>query len=284
MVCGEGQVERGNSFVQTLYEAFLENIIKSLYDITVDIREYINICRSLWSQYSEPLRESKIRKTLNSALAGSTEVQLEPKDVISILDRKFQPRLRTFMEKGIPATALVVPVMGGNSSAAGVHELPVMMKYLLLAAFICQINRPDRDKELLSIQKNGRRRRNSRHRDNDEEIAFGSNMEESKSLQRRYFPAERMLSVFVSIVSNLDNSTTTAAGNDTGKGLQAVESMSFYNNISFLRDIGMIHEHGQRQSDDTIRLRDPKYSCPLTKEDAKSIAASINFPLDRFMK
>lgn len=294
---GAERAERGKDFRGPLYDTFLENIIKSLHDITVDVKEYVSICRSLWSQYTEPLRKSKIRKTLNAAMRDSAEMQLnstmgdsggvqpDTKQVISILDRRFQPRLRAFMEKGFSAGALVFPVIGGSRSAADeVHDLPVMTKYLLLAAFLCQINRPDRDRELLSIEKNGRRRRSSGHRDNDEENAFGSNVEESKSLQRRYFPAERMLSVFNSIVSNLDDSAATIPARDKVSGLRAVESMSFYNNVSFLRDIGMIHEHGHRQCDDTIRLRDPKYSCPLTKEDAKSIATTINFPLGRFMK
>lgn len=274
-----------NVFVDKLFEAFVENIIKSLHGVTVDIREYTNICRSLWRQYSEPLQKRNIQKTLSSTTGGPTEIPLDPEQVISILDRKFQPRLRAFMEKGVSASTLILRDTGGSRLAAEeAHDLPIMAKYLLLAAFLCQMNSPDRDKELLSIEKNGKRRRSSGHRDNDEENAFGSNVEESKSLQRRYFPAERMFSVFTSIVTNVDDSTNSTSSRDKIGGLRAVETMAFYDNISFLRDIGMLHEHGQRQPDDTIRLRDPKYSCPLAKEDAKSIAATINFPLGRFMK
>ena len=286
MIRGDAErAGRNNDFVDKLYEAFLENIIKSLHDITVDVREYTSICRSLWSQYSEPLRKNNIRETLSSVKGVSTEMKIEPEQVIPILDRKFQPRLRMFMERGVSASSLSFPNAGGNRLAVDkAHDLPIMTKYLLLAAFLCQMNSPDRDKELLSAEKNGKRRRNSGHRDNDEENAFGSNVEELKSLQRKYFPAERMLSVFNSIVSHVDDSTVTTPGHENVQGLQSVESMALYNNISFLRDVGMIHEHGQRQCDDTIRLRDPKFSCPLTKEDAKSIAATINFPLGRFMK
>jgi hypothetical protein len=286
MIRGDAEQEHNeNDFASVLYEAFLDNIIRSVHDITVDIREYASICRSFWLQYTEPLRERNLRKTLNSAIGGSTEEQMEPEKVIAILDKKFQPRLRTFIEKGLSANVLVIPDSVGDKVRVGhIHELPVMAKYLLLAAFLCQVNSPDRDKELLSIEKNGKRRRTSGHRDYDEEIAFGSNEEESKSLQRRYFPAERMLSVFVSIVTNSDDSAVNSSGFEKTEKLRAEESLSFYNNISFLRDIGMIHEHGQRQCEETIRLREPKYSCPLTKEDAYNIAASIKFPLGRFMK
>ncbi len=286
MIRGDAELERNEyNFASVLYEAFLDNIIRSVHDITVDIREYTSICRSSWLQYTEPLQKRNLRKTLSTANGGSTEEQIEPDKVIAILDKKFQPRLRTFMEKGLSADALVIPDSGGDKvRASRIHELPVMAKYLLLASFLCQVNSPDRDKELLSIEKNGKRRRTSGHRDYDEEIAFGSTEEESKSLQRRYFPAERMLSVFVSIVTNCDDSTSKNAGFDNIDKLRAEESLSFYNNISFLRDIGMIHEHGQRQREDTIRLREPKYSCPMTKEDAYSLAASIKFPLGRFMK
>jgi len=251
----------------------------------------VRIGRTLFRAYIEPLRPASIEKTLDSARkslllsqkpsansnheVNSSRGHSLQQQVILLLDRKILPVLRSELQRGVWS----LESRGEDVS----DDIPCLAKYLLLAAFLCNHNRPDRDKYLFSIQKNGKRRRGQGADGYDEEeIAFGpGSQQRPKVFRPKTFPMERMLSVFVSMVG-LNHSSTSSIGDDDER-LRSLGGSAFYENLAQLCDMGLLHEYPARSDTDAVRLSEPRFWTPITMEDAQAIAASMAFPLDRYI-
>lgn len=232
-------------FRSALRQSFLGTLVQSLHDRTLDLKEYLRMGREVWPRYSEPLEPSKINRTLAVAkqVAASNDTAIVQGEILSLLDRKFLPQMRSILERG--------------SIAPSVHEFPSLQKYALLAAYLCQVNRPDKDRKLFSIEKNGRKRRAT---DNaDEEGAFGL-----AAKRVRTFPVERMLSVFVSVVG------LHSTGSDEER-IRSLGSTAFFGSLAELREMGLVLGDARR------------CWCSLSASEAQGIAKSLNFPLDKYM-
>jgi hypothetical protein len=186
-----------------------------------------------------------------------------------------------------------------SSKAACDSALPYLSKCLLLAAFVCQNNKSDKDKALFTIQRNGKKnsRKGDRAGDNDADaLAYGSTsleQQELKVLRPRTFSLERMLSLFVNIVGliggeeKLKLSVNVYESKDL---LQSMGSICFFESLGRLRQIGLLHE-AQGTSIDSdvytsfegIDLTSTKYWCELSRYDAEALAKSVDFPLDNFL-
>jgi len=283
-----------STFKQAIYESFLDTLVQSLHDLTSDIKEYIRFGRTLWPTYTEPLHSSAIDNTLNSIRKSlsSTGGQLDgidsvlvQREILSFLGRNIMPQLRPALDRGLftfGSTSTEAPAVAKRISF---HEMPSLTKYLLLAAFLCQLNRPDRDRHLFSIQKNGRRRQNNSDNVGGEDLAFGSSNQgqQPKTLRPRTFPLERMLSVYVSLVGLNQAQSSSGSRIDHEEKLRSLGSTSFNASLADLRSMGILYEHPRRSPTDLIRMSEPRFACSLTTEEAQEIAKSLNFPLNRYI-
>jgi hypothetical protein len=240
-----GNTSISSTFERSVYDSFLDTIVQSMQSHTTDVKEILHIARSLWPSYLQPL----------------SSMDSEPSEkILSVLHRKILPSLRNELEHSLFS-------LRGNTDN-NVHKMSLWSKYLLLSAFLCQVNRADRDKHLFSIEKNGKRQRANTNRDREEDIAFGK-----RTTQRpKAFPLERMLSVYVSLV-----------GLNQEDELGSLGSVAFFQSLANMRDIGLLHEQPMRTADQPLRLVEPRYWCSLTLEEARTIASGISFPLDRYM-
>lgn len=286
----------------------------------------IRVGRALWPTYVLPLDPRNIQSTLNAARLrrskGRNSTTVESvliregsvaqenasaedlqKEILAILDEAILPRMKKCLEeelftmKGDDTYAENTLSVASSSQ----YDLPFLSKCLLLAAFVCQTNKPDKDKALFTIQKNGKKNNRQGHRvgNNDAEgLAFGSTTWEQqrlKMLRPRTFPLERMLSVFVNIVGliggeeRLRCSVNNSA--DTRDLLSSIGSTCFFENLARLREIGLLHEvQGPSigggdgfSSFDGVNLVSTKYWCELNRDDAEALAASVDFPLANFL-
>jgi len=157
-----------------------------------------------------------------------------------MLDQRILPLLRNEM-RGLGQSHIKVDTD---------QDIPSSVHYLIVAAYICQSNNPDRDKRLFVIQKNGRRS----NRKTEEEIS-----DQTKS---RSFPAERLYSIYVSI-SHLH-------GNQKTPG-----SLEFNENIRSFQAMGILKE---------TRLKNPILfmSC-ISREEANSSAKVAGVPLENYV-
>ena len=278
-----------NDFRHKVYRSFTRTLIQATYEMTKNVKEIIRFGRVLWPQYIELLQPSKIQHTLDIIArrlasfqppveATTARVQQE---LLTYLDSKAMPQIRSLVEEHL--FALSVPITDGPKEK---HEIPKRAVYLLLAAYLCQMNRPDRDKHLFTIQKNGRRRKSATEQNTaSEDTAFGTNTTaQPKSLRLRTFPLERMLSIFVSLVSlhQGDAHTASLPERETER-LLAIGDVSLLQNLQLLQDTGLLHEQGEAEANDPIRLSGRRYWCELTEEEALRLAEKLNFPLTRYV-
>ena len=288
LIFGERRLLEGShEFAKIVRQSFLGALVQSLHDTTTDIKEYITLGRSLWPTYVAPLNSARIDKTLETAtkMASTDDPSSLQREILDILGKAFLPVLGNAIEKGAFALNAGGGLSASNASVRE-HEFPLLTKYLLLAAFLCQVNHPDRDKRLFSIQKNGRKsRRNNDQDDTGEDVAFGSTTKDQqlKIIRPRSFPSERMLSVFISLVGLHATEQMNLSVGDQIESVNSLGSCAFYENLAHLRGLGLLREHPNRSVTDTIRLGDTRFSCSLTREEATGIAKSIALPLDRYM-
>lgn len=165
-------------------------------------------------------------------------------------------------------------------------------RYLLLAAYLCQVNRPEQDRSLFSIERNGRP---SRKRNNasggDDSVGPLETTTTTKSLRLRNFPLERMMSIYVSLMTLHDEVGTTITRNHNHRNdssdrlIAAASSLQerFGEVLYHLQSLRVIQVTSSSGRDGDIRLSEPRYTCPITPEQAQSVATSLDFPLDRYV-
>mgnify|MGYP001803590930 CR=1 FL=1 len=265
--------------------------MQSTYDLTKNIKEIIRFGRLLWIRYTQPLQPSRIDETLAWILRKLASFQPPVKasshrveqELFTFLDRKMLSQVRSLVEEHL--FALSVPTLGKQPQLSH-HDMPDRAKYLLLAAYLCQSNRPDRDKHLFTIQKNGRRRKSAVEGNSaSQDTAFGTNANngQPKSLRLRAFPLERMLSVFVSLVALHRMDPEKDAIEEDAEILLSLGDDSLQRNIELLEREGVLHSQPSSGSTDPVRLSGRRYWCELTEDEALRVAESMQFPLSQYM-
>lgn len=256
-------------FQQSVQTSFVSSLVQCLHESTFDTSRYLQPANDLWAVYIEPLSKKEIQKTIAAAkrsMGDTIDKSMLEKEIVSILDKKFFSRARELLSRG--------QLESPRSMSTQCHDFAPLTKFLLLSAFLCQNNRAESDKRLFVIQKNGQRRRNSVPKNDDEDVAFGKN--DDKAKQKRSFPLERMMSVYVSLV-NLHGDAKSK------EDIQSLGSSQFYENLMNLSRIGLVPESRNITMLTELNAPPSRYCCQLTRSEAFGIARSLSFPLDRYL-
>lgn len=293
-----GEEASASEFHGTVYRSFLETLVQSLSDLTSDINEYLRLGRVLWPIYIAPVLPENIGQTLESIQRANASgkhptnggtASWQQRAILSLLDQKIFPHLRYALDHGVGALVWdsSAVVVAGKAPPSRSPNVPYLANYLLLAAYICQVNRPDKDKQLFSIQKNGKKRRGSGG-DTGEEVAFGvGGHDRLKTLRPRTFPLERLYSLYVSMVSlNPTSNGSQNNANDASEQdgmLRSLGNVPFHETVTYLRDIGILHDYPKRSPSEAIRLSHRSFWSSITREEADAVAKSVNFALDRYL-
>ena len=290
------------NFHNTVYHSFLETLVQGLSDFTSDLKEYLRLGRGLWPLYISPLLPENIANTIAFVRKDKKSTQWNAaemeRDILPLLDQRFFPHLRHALEYGFGVLSFdssgTVTTTNRNNHVDD-HDLPILVKYLLLAVFICHTNRQDKDRQLFSIERNGRKRRKAKEADHEEEMAYGttgSQQDAPRTIRPRTFPMERLYSLYVSIVSL--NASKSQSDPDRSSGsdcfancndemVRSLGNIRFLETIMYLRDIGVLHEFPKRSINEPIRFSQRNLWTSLSKDEAQAIAKSISFPLDRYI-
>jgi hypothetical protein len=290
------------SFHKRVIDSFLNTLAQSLSGSTRDLREFVRLGRSLWPVYIEPLQPSRIEITMGLVKKNLVQKSASPlsedcssieSELQALLDRTFFPHISAALSEGLFSLSLDSPFIicpvAKVSNGQSVKNQPYLLNCLLLAAFVCQNNRPDKDKRVFSIHGNGKRRARNQVHDAEEDVAYGSTVGEQqqlKMLRPRPFPLERMLSIFVTIVGlNPANARFVVGMEDREEILQTLGSSHLYENLAQLRDLGYLHEAKYNGSikAEQMNLNGSKYWCSLTREEADILAKSMGIPLDNYL-
>lgn len=301
-IIGEYPVESRteNPFFNKVLHTFLASLVQFVSDSTRDLKNLIRIGRFLWPLYIAPVHPDNIEVTMNSIRGAgralppnqNTSADAESK-ILGYLGQKLLSH--TTALSGDEVTGVLI-----DSSSAGkfrvprpqcdIH-LPYLQSCLLLACFICQNNRSDQDKKVFVAEANGRTRKrghDTMHKGDDEHVAYSASINALKqlhSLRPRPFQAERVFSIFVTLV-RLNPSKIGGVFEEFDEDkLQNLGSSHLHKDMAELIDFGYLHPTKFNGSvrNEQINFNGAKFWCSLTREEALRIAKRFAIPLDNYL-
>jgi hypothetical protein len=301
-----------NDFRRKITETYLGALVQSLLSSTRDLRELVRLGRSLWPVYVQPLLSSNIEGTMGRVRTScharkprsSTSLQdnisnsdLES-ELFAFLDKRFLAIIGKSLTMGLYSLSMDSPVVPKDGTTVDMglddprqlpaRKMPYVRACLLLAAFICQNNKADKDKRVFSIQGNGKKRARHQPMETTDDIAFISRigaLQQLRVVRPRPFPLERMLSIFVTLVSLNPPTTPTLIGNGEDL-LRSLGSSHLNGNIAQLCDLGYLHQISNTIGSIKSEVLAPsgsKYWCSLSRDEALLIATSFDIPLNNYL-
>jgi hypothetical protein len=258
-------------FQKLLVNSFLSALVQAMSGMTRDVRDMLYSGRRLWPLYIEPLSSENIEETMSVV---STKQEDTQKSLLSYLNQRMVK-----LSKNIEGSLLSLGDENGNDSTS---DLPYLSKFVLLAAFLCQHNKADKDKRLFMINGNGRRRRQQQDKGEPENAAFATwDQQRLKMLKPRSFPLERLLSIFINIVGlHEGKELVLPTGATTSFFLSSLGNSVFLETLGQLRVSGLLREIS---SDGETSLSAAVYCCDMGKDDAEGLAASVGFSLEDYL-
>jgi len=258
-------------FSAQVYQSFLASLTQLFSDSTRNVKDFIRLGRSLWPMYMAPLQAQQVDATVDHIRVqkGYEEAsQVQPQEILTHLGRRFLSMVGRKSKSLLYDPLLDCPMSSSATleQSRAQHVQPSFLSQcLMLAAFICQHNRKERDKKVFSLQSTGKRKRKQQE-DDEDQLAFEPS-EELKSLRPRPFPLERVLSIFVMLVKL----------NSPDIDLDSLGTWHLFEDIAQWVDLGLLHP------DATINYNRPKFWCSLTKTEALRMASKIGIPLETYI-
>lgn len=304
-------------FEQICYSSLLSWFIASVKGSTHDLTEIIRLARFLWPEYMSPIDGSagNINPVLESAmwqilfylrrdvvensvqcncsscvcLSSEADVSQISVDLAVLKQQLFEKLDQNILEtmRGFLSNVVLMPgrVLNKHSSKPYAERLPYVTKFLLLAAFLCQNKKAESDKNLFTKKSTGMSRRSAN--ETDLGSSYASSSAELKQLTARQasFPIERLLSVFYSIMSSYGQSSMHQ--NREGTNVSVMGTELLFRNISQLDATGLIRRVGSSSTNASKNkhltdMTSAKFTCTVSREDARVIAETVGFPLDRY--
>jgi hypothetical protein len=158
-------------------------------------------------------------------------------------------------------------------------------KFLLLSAFLCQQNQPGHD---IALYTNRRREQGKRKRVRLSQEASSKGSGVAVEMSPKFFPLERMFSVFSSIVGRYAIPEDERKGQDYDETVRefvsGLGSSNLFTALAELRDLGLIVANGQEATAEmSLDSNAKQYFCRLSYTDACRIAESVSFPLHQYL-
>ena len=289
---GDGDTSRipiaDRLLLHQLHASMIEIIVQSVDDITRDTREIIRLSRISWPVFLDPLfKKQDIREEFigqlkegNSILKGT---------LVAKLGQHFRPYIKRLISQCLLQPGQIL-ALSDNESTSFSLALPYLSKFLLLAAYLCQNNTPDKDQTLFTSQGKGKRKKMSANQ--NDSISHASNQITQRKLKSdriSSFPLERMLSVFSSICNKYgydmdSDALKSIVGKELYLDMNSIGSTALFQNIAELKAMGLLEEVGSNSAfeDSKIYSRSvtsTKYICNVSRIQIDSIASELNFPL-----
>lgn len=322
LVTGDTLKEMNDSLKDKLTNAFWNTVIQFVADTTRDVTDFIRVGRALWPVYILPLHSTTIQTTMQkvAAILGVSPVSAviyHPKmeeELVTFIGAQFYPKISAASRSANNGLALMalneygILMVGEGitsntvSQGSSSNNHSFLRQCLILASFICQSNKANQDKKMFSVQANGKRQKRQAKVDIygaiDEDIAYGeatssgSRAEQLTSLRLRSFPLERVFSIFISLVQ-LNPTKVTLSGitggyNDKPSDEWLLSLMGYqrlHNDIAHFIDEGKLHPTNYTGfvRNEQTNLSSARFWCSLTRDEATSIAQSINVPLEKYL-
>ena len=296
-----------------MMNSFIPSVISSTHDIT----EIMRLARLLWPEYTAPLDKSnnyddpalvslmwqvvgglyREDESLDDPCSdcsfcqklstGVDETSVENLNTQKQrLSEKLDRNIRESMRKLLSNTVMMPGrVLMKQTQHPYAGRLPYITKFLLLAAFLCQNKRSEQDANLYTRQNTGKSKRRRANKPGDETAYAAA----SKDVTQRQpsFPLERMLSVFYSIIDQYGQNHYMTYKEEGASVAAQLGTERLFRNISQLIATGLLSTTGsakfnKRYNQNLMDKTDAKFSCNISRGDARVIATSVGFPLEKY--
>lgn len=262
-----------SSFHRTLVTNFVRSLVQAMRSITRDVRDMLRVGCRLWLSFIEPLSAQNIESTIKAAKSFGED---QEKALLLYMGRRMVK-----LSKHLESVLISFGEEGGLEAL--VSDLPYLCKCMILASFICQNNKADKDKQLFTITGNGKRRRQNQQQEegDPESAAFATwDQQRLRMLRPRCFPLERMLTIFVSIVGLHEQRHLVSINKTPESFISSLGNSTFLETIGQLRAMGLLRELPKEGG---IPMSAAMYCCDMGRDDAELVARSIDFPLERYL-
>lgn len=296
-----------------MMNSFIPSVISSTHDIT----EIMRLARLLWPEYTAPLDknnnyddpalvslmwqvvgglyredESLDDPCTDCSFCQQLSTGVDETSVENLntqkqrLSEKLDRNIRESMRKLLSNTVMMPGrVLMKETQHPYAGRLPYITKFLLLAAFLCQNKRSEQDANLYTRQNTGKSKRRRANKPGDETAYAAS----SKDMTQRQpsFPLERMLSVFYSIIDQYGQNHYMTYKEEGASVAAQLGTERLFRNISQLIATGLLSTTGsakfnERYNQNLMDKTDAKFSCNISRGDARVIATSVGFPLEKY--
>ena len=296
-----------------MMNSFIPSVISSTHDIT----EIMRLARLLWPEYTAPLDKNSnyddpaLVSLMWQVVGGlysedeslddpcsdcsfcqklSTGVDETSVENLNMLKQRLSEKLdrniRESMRKLLSNTVMMPGrVLMKQTQHPYAGRLPYITKFLLLAAFLCQNKRSEQDANLYTRQNTGKSKRRRANKPGDETAYAAA----SKDMTQRQpsFPLERMLSVFYSIIDQYGQNHYMTYKEEGASVAAQLGTERLFRNISQLIATGLLSTTGsakfnERYNQNLMDKTDAKFSCNISRGDARVIATSVGFPLEKY--
>lgn len=299
-----------------LYRSLVDIVIQSVESSTRHIGEILRLVRMLWPLYLNPLKKI-MNHNHNSASttqdattsSNSSPVITVDRELLEQLGTHVRPYLRQVLTKcllrpfqTLTASSNTLPSRT-SSNVDGITAsttLPYFSKFLLLAAYLCQTNRADKDRLLYTNQRAGSKRRRKTNKSNSsmsDSLTYATS-QSAHSERLPSFPLERMLSVFSSICNKYATSSEDVGHKNGGTcsvpsdmiDVALLGNVSLMRSLLELRQCGLLEEatsYGIDWNNENLAysksMSSTKFICRLSRQEADVIAKSLHFPLEGYL-
>ena len=261
-----------SAFHRALVTSFVSSLVQAMRSVTRDVRDMLRVGCQVWLSFIEPISAQNIESTIKAAKAFGPD---QEKALLSYMGHRMV-KLSKNMEN------VLFSLGEGGGPEDPVSDLPYLWKCMVLASVICQHNKADKDRQLFTMTGNGKRRRQNQYQDDGdpEGAAFASwDQQRLRMLRPCSFPLERMLTIFVSIVG-LHEQRQLVVDETTESFVSSLGNSVFLETVGQLRATGLLRELPREGG---LPMSAAMYCCDLGRDDAESVARSIDFPLERYL-
>ena len=292
-----------------IYKSMINSFLQIVNSYTCDISEIIRLARLLWlssiavfddPESNQPFQDlgwqlmsclkKETGKTLpccanndcalcmNNFHNDGLELNNLKVKFLEMLDHNVRETMRDLL-----ANVLMMPgrVIEKRLDKPYAERLPYTTKFLLLAGYLCQQKRQEQDVNLFTTINAGKRtNRGAKKSDDGTAYAFSSaDLKQLRVAKIPSFHVERLLSVFTSIIGQYGQTSLQS------KKVADMGTDEMFKIVSSLIVGGLLRCGSNASANHLIDQSDfmlEKLTCTLSTDDAKTIASSVGFPLDKY--
>jgi origin recognition complex subunit 5 len=269
------------------FRSFVYHIHSVFRSMVNDVRELRYVVQLLYPVFRKVVAEEENKSRATAARGNLSSASLPTngvdRAVVTIAQRRMQPAYRLAQQRlllhditaeeiynEISSTCVsssradLIAQEGGRraQTLSTAVELPMMTKFILIAAYLSSHNPADTDMKLFTHYRSGRRRKSRSHE--------GNNRAKNDKLRRpKVFPSERMFAIFISLVTEMLGT----------KEAERATTIDLYAQVASLVRLNLL-----AQQSDPTNLDQIKLICNVDLEIIHVVSRQIKLNLSRYLQ